>query len=169
MDYFPGARRRNLLDKILSSHDELLDYSHEELLINNSTNKLKGLISGKPPTMDRKRLKFISVLLALLMLTSPLGSLAMPSAMSESQSSHCQDLETDSHSYHYEISDHASCTMENCTESCSASRHCSSQAPIILTLLDSQNHLRVQGVTIDQISDTHLSIHPPGLYRPPRI
>jgi len=119
--------------------------------------------------MDRNQLKFISSLLVILMLISPFSSLAMPLAMSDNHSSHCQGLDAGSQSLQYEILDQASCTMENCVESCSSSHQCSSQAPIILTLLDTHDHLRGQGLTIDKLPDTHLSIHPPVPYRPPRI
>jgi hypothetical protein len=119
--------------------------------------------------MDRQHLKLISSLLALLLFISPFSSLAMQLAVSDGHSSHCQGLETDSQPCEHEMSNQASCTMENCEESCSSSRQCSSQAPIILTLLDTQNHPTAQGLAIGQIPDTHLSIHLSGLYRPPRV
>jgi hypothetical protein len=61
--------------------------------------------------MDRQQLKFISALLALLMFMSPIASLAMQPMMPENQSSHCQDLETDSHSHQYQVPDQASCAI----------------------------------------------------------
>ena len=119
--------------------------------------------------MDRKRFKLISTLMALLIFISPFSSSAMQLSTLENQSGHCQSLETDSQSAQNDNLDHASCTMGDCMDSCSSAQHCSSQAPIILTLLDTQNHLRAQGLAIDQVPDTHLSIPLSGLYRPPRV
>jgi hypothetical protein len=119
--------------------------------------------------MDRQKTKFISTLLALLMLVSPISSLAMQPAMSDGHSSHCQDLETGSHSCQHEASNQAQCTIDDCGENCSFSAQCSSQAPIILSLFEIQNYPTARGPAIGQMPDTHLSIPLSGLYRPPRI
>lgn len=119
--------------------------------------------------MDRQQFKFISALLALLMFISPFSTLAMQPVMSDSQSSHCHGLQADSQCSQHETADMDACKMENCAESCGTSLQCSSQAPIILTLLDTQIHSREQKSFFGQITDTHLSMPLPGLYRPPRL
>ena len=112
--------------------------------------------------------------MALLMFISPISSLAMQStmqsAMSESRSSHCQESAANlhSHSLAYEDLDSAQCMMENCADVCASFQHCSSQAPIILSQTDHQGYLKGQKLAIDLVKDSHLSIHPPGLFRPPR-
>ena len=118
--------------------------------------------------MDRRQVKIISALLALLLSFSPIGSLAMQSAAPDSHSGHCEERPPASPSPQHEALDHAQCTMENCAESCSASRHCSGQAPILLTLPDIRVHPGGNDLTINSIPGGHPSIHPPGLYRPPR-
>lgn len=106
--------------------------------------------------------------MALLMFMSPISSLAMQLAMSEAHTSHCQGLGTDSHSHQHKVLESAQCTMENCADACASSQHCSSPAPIILTRADHQGHLKEQKLALESVADSHLSIHPPGLYRPPR-
>ena len=124
--------------------------------------------------MERRHLKFISTLLALLMFISPVSSLAMQSAMQSamlgSHSSHCQELGSgsNSHPMGHEDLGSAQCMMENCADVCASFQHCSSQAPIILSQTDHQGYLKGQRLAIDPVNDSHLSIHPPGLYRPPR-
>jgi len=132
--------------------------------------KNKGLSTRKLTSMERRHLKFISALMALLMFISPISSLAMQSAMSESRSSHCQESAANlhSHSLAYEDLDSAQCMMENCADVCASFQHCSSQAPIILSQTDHQGYLKGQKLAIDLVKDSHLSIHPPGLFRPPR-
>ena len=119
--------------------------------------------------MDRKRLKFISTFMALLMFISPVSSLAMQSAVPDGQPEHCHGLEADSSSCQHEISHQASCTMEHSEEGCSSSPQCWGQASIILTLLDTHNHPKAQGHAIGQLADTNPAIHLSSLYRPPRL
>ena len=118
--------------------------------------------------MDRRQFKIISVLLALLMFVSPISSLAMQPTMSDIPSGHCEDTETDSLIPMQETLDHAQCMMDSCAENCGASRHCSSPAPIILTLHDVQIHFAGRGFGANPVPAPRLVIHPSGLYRPPR-
>ena len=136
----------------------------------------KGLSARKLISMERRHLKFISALMALLMFVSPLNSLAMQPAvqptMSESYSSPCHGLDSDLHSsvqsLGHEDMHSAQCMMENCADVCASLQHCSSQAPIILSQADHQGYVKAQRLAIEPLTDSHLSVHPPGLYRPPR-
>jgi hypothetical protein len=124
--------------------------------------------------MERRHLKFISALMALLMFISPISSLAMQpsmqSSMSGSHSSHCQESAAAlySHSLGQEDMHSAQCMMEDCADVCASFQHCSSQAPIILSQAEHQGYLKAQKLAINPVTDSHLSVHPPGLYRPPR-
>lgn len=118
--------------------------------------------------MDRHSLNIVSILLAILMAVSPIGSLAMQTSVSNNYSSHCQDAGTEPLSLEDWNSDSSWCTMENCAQHCNSSLHCSSHAPIILTQLDAPGHPGGKGLVIDSTPNTHLSIHSSGLYRPPR-
>jgi len=106
--------------------------------------------------------------MAVLMFISPLSSLAMQPAMSGDHSSHCQESVSASHSPGHENLDSVQCLMENCADVCASFQHCSSQAPIILSETDHQDYLKEQRLAINPVTDSHFSIHPPGLYRPPR-
>jgi hypothetical protein len=118
--------------------------------------------------MARRHLKFISALLALLMFVSPLSSLAMQPTMSENDSSHCQESGSAAHSLKHEGLESAHCLMENCADACAALQHCSGQASVILSQADHPGYLKGQRLAIDPATDSHPSVHPPGLYRPPR-
>ena len=154
----------------MSRFGELLDYSAAAIF--EFPLKNKGLSTRKLISMERRHLKFISALLALLMFVSPLSSLAVQPAMSESHSSPCHGLDSDahspSHSLGHEDMHSAQCMMENCADVCASLQHCSSQAPIILSQADHQGYVKAQRLAIDPVTDSHLSVHPPGLYRPPR-
>lgn len=118
--------------------------------------------------INRQQQKIVSAFLALLMFVLPFNSLAMQIALTDSQPGHCHNLESDLQTLHFETLDYAQCMMETCSENCSNSRHCSIQAPILLTLHDAQVHFGGHGFAIEPVHDTHLFIHPSGLYRPPR-
>ena len=118
--------------------------------------------------MDRRQLKITSVLLALLMLFSPIASVAMQPAMSDFPPGHCEEMETDARTLTQEALDHTRCMIEGCAENCGTSRYCSSPAPVILTLQDTQIHFAGRDFAIAAAPDPHLFIHLSGLYRPPR-
>jgi len=156
----------------LSRFGELLDYSLAALL--EFPLKKQGIKLQKTHPMDRRHTKLISTLMALLMFISPISSLAMQSAMQSAMagdhSSHCQESGADSHAHSMigENMESIQCLMEHCADVCASMQHCSSQAPIILSQTDHQGYLKGQRLALDPVKDSHLSVHPPGLYRPPR-
>ena len=106
--------------------------------------------------------------MALLMMVSPISSLAMQPSMSEGSLGHCEGQAADTLILTQEALDHAQCMMDSCAENCGASRHCSSPAPIILTQHHADIHFNGPGLAVGLVSSPHLFIHPSGLYRPPR-
>ncbi len=119
--------------------------------------------------MDRNQVKSISILLVLLILLSPLSGFAMQDGHSSqsSQSDHC-DSQGDSLSLAQEPVESTQCITESCAETCNISRACSSPPHIVLAMCNLQFPYSGRDYTLDLISDSHLFIHPSGLYRPPR-